>query len=182
MDDDLAELTNLHDEFVTGFYERVEYQRRNQGELEQHVEARWHVGLLKQLEQAVWMPRAVGGEPGGGGKPKSRPPCDVEALTLLDDATERIGQAGQALVVPESCDIALHVRRLRKMRRSVRLFLGYEARMMVINDTVCGSCGGALTVARDASTSVRCIGTEDAPPCGNEYSRYTWISLLDGQG
>lgn len=169
-DDDTMDLLA---EFTEGFYERVEYQRRTKVdfELEQYVEARWQPGLLKQLEEASWHIPAVGTEGGTPNKAGSKPPCNLESLYLLQSCASTVRMVQQ---------VGEPTKRLKSLRRQARLFLGYDAPLMVIKDTVCHTCGGALTVARDASTSVRCIGTEEEEACGTEYPRYTWIALLDG--
>ncbi|QES45238.1 hypothetical protein DEJ49_33405 [Streptomyces venezuelae] len=71
---------------------------------------------------------------------------------------------------------------LRKRVRTARIILGYEAPQRLLETTVCGGCGGALIVAEDASTDVRCIGTPEAPGCGQMYRRWDWINLLEGEG
>ncbi|MFE0101181.1 hypothetical protein [Streptomyces sp. NPDC059009] len=71
---------------------------------------------------------------------------------------------------------------LRKRVRSARIILGYDAPQRMLKDSVCGDCGGALIVADDASSDVRCIGTPEAPSCGTKYFRWQWIELLEGEG
>lgn len=70
---------------------------------------------------------------------------------------------------------------LRKLVRSARIILGYDSPQRMLAQTVCGDCGGALIVADDATSDVRCIGTPDAAPCGNRYYRWDWINLLEGE-
>lgn len=62
--------------------------------------------------------------------------------------------------------------------KRARILLGYEARETTLADMVCGSCSGALVVAVDASTDVRCVGSPAAPSCGASYPRLQWIDLL----
>lgn len=70
-----------------------------------------------------------------------------------------------------------------KWIRAARLQLGHEVRQTTLRDTVCGECGGALAVAKDASTDVRCVGGPEAPPCGVVYGRGQWLELArSGQG
>lgn len=163
--------SDLLEEFTQGWNERIEFKVCVNGQYEMRVESRWQLGLLTQLEQVSWHIRAVGTEGGSPNKAGSRPPCNLESMYLYHQCVTTVDKV-EATGEP--------VKRLRKLRRQARLMLGYDAPLMVIADTVCGVCGGALTVARDASTSVRCIGTEDEEPCGNEYPQHTWISLLDG--
>lgn len=46
-------------------------------------------------------------------------------------------------------------------------------------DTVCGNCNGALAVAWDNSSEVKCIGSPAEPPCGTGYPMSEWISLYE---
>lgn len=71
---------------------------------------------------------------------------------------------------------------LRKAVRSARFILGYDVPYKMLAESLCGECGGALIVADDASSDVRCIGTPEAAPCGKKYYRWQWIELLDGEG
>ena len=59
-----------------------------------------------------------------------------------------------------------------------KVMLGYQRPYTMLATSVCGECGGALIVAVDASTDVRCIGTPDCVPCGMVYRQEDWISLL----
>jgi hypothetical protein len=49
----------------------------------------------------------------------------------------------------------------------------------MFGDTVCGNCGGGLSVAWDNSSDVRCVGTPSAPPCGETYPMDEWVSLYE---
>ncbi|MFH8405545.1 hypothetical protein ACH4FX_12330 [Streptomyces sp. NPDC018019] len=71
---------------------------------------------------------------------------------------------------------------LGRLVRGARITLGHDAPQRMLADTVCGECGGALVVADDASSDVRCIGTPEAPPCGTKYFRWQWVDLLEGEG
>jgi len=70
--------------------------------------------------------------------------------------------------------------------KSARLLLGYEVRSVMLADTVCGVCGGALSVPRDASGDVVCVGLpyddpqEAQQPCGAVYRRLDWPDLVEG--
>jgi ribosomal protein S27E len=103
-------------------------------------------------------------------------PRVVSALRALPDWCAMANESGYEQVV---CDVK---EILRKRVRSARIILGYDTRQSMLADVVCGDCGGALIVADDASTDVRCIGTPDAAPCGNRYFRWDWINLLEGEG
>ncbi|MEV5595997.1 hypothetical protein [Streptomyces sp. NPDC052496] len=71
---------------------------------------------------------------------------------------------------------------LHRRVRTARIILGYDVVHRMLAETVCGDCGGALSVADDASTDVRCIGTPETAPCGTRYYRWQWIDLLEGSG
>ncbi|MCX4912830.1 hypothetical protein [Streptomyces sp. NBC_00687] len=151
----------------------------------------------------------TGGDGASGDKPHSNPPGNQEALDLLmaikaDAAScfaalrehlypthpQRAVDTVTALrTLPDWCamaggaEVAGNVREvLRKHVRTARIVLGYDTRQHMLADTVCGDCGGALIVADDASTDVRCIGSPDTPPCGTRYYRWQWIDLLEGEG
>lgn len=70
--------------------------------------------------------------------------------------------------------------------KDARLLLGYEVRSVMLADTVCGTCGGALSVPRDASGDVVCVGKPYAdpelaePPCGAVYRCWDWPKLAEG--
>lgn len=44
---------------------------------------------------------------------------------------------------------------------------------------VCENCGGALSVAWDNSTDVRCAGSPETPPCGHTYPMSEWVQLYE---
>lgn len=89
-------------------------------------------------------------------------------------ASDGTVECGYALVCEVKDD-------LRKTVKSARIVLGYDAPQRMLADTVCGVCAGALIVADDASTDVRCIGTPEAAGCGTRYMRWDWINLLEGE-
>lgn len=154
----------------------------------------------------------AGGDGASGDKPHSKAPGNQEALDLLmsirTDAQmyysglhqllypthpeRRVSVVSALRTLPDWCAMAsesgheeavCYVKEvLRKRVRSARIILGYDTRQSMLADVVCGDCGGALIVADDASTDVRCIGSPDAPPCGNRYYRWDWIDLLEGEG
>lgn len=152
-----------------------------------------------------------GGGGAAGDKPHSNPPGNQEALELLHDvkrdAWDCYGALHYALypahelrrpslvnalrTLPdwsamaaesELYDLVCSVKEtLRKLVRSARIVLGYDTPQRMLADSVCGECGGALIVASDASTDVRCVGTPEAEPCGTIYRRWQWIELLEGE-
>lgn len=166
--------------------------------------------LIEQLQEAIAEPVSMtGGDGASGDKPHSNPPGNQEALDLLmaikADAASCFGALRQQLypahpqravdtvtalrTLPDWCamaggaEAAGNVREtLRKHVRTARIVLGYDTRQSMLADVVCGDCGGALIVADDASTDVRCIGSPDAAPCGTRYYRWQWIDLLEGEG
>lgn len=46
-------------------------------------------------------------------------------------------------------------------------------------DTVCGNCGGGLSVPWDNVGEVRCIGTPSSVPCGDTYPMSEWVTLYE---
>ncbi|MFJ4828417.1 hypothetical protein ACIP79_00525 [Streptomyces sp. NPDC088747] len=106
---------------------------------------------------------------------QGHPPV-VSALRALPDWCAMASEDGHGELV---CEVK---ERLRKRVRSARIVLGYDTPQRMLADSLCGECGGALIVADDASTDVRCIGTPDAAPCGTRYYRWQWIELLEGEG
>ena len=53
----------------------------------------------------------------------------------------------------------------------------------IFEGTVCGNCGGALSVpwSVDGDSEVRCIGTGVEPPCGETYPVSEWVRLAKGR-
>lgn len=49
----------------------------------------------------------------------------------------------------------------------------------MFGDTVCGNCGGGLSVAWDNSSDVRCVGTPATAPCGETYPMSEWVQLYE---
>ncbi|AZM51786.1 hypothetical protein DMA15_03640 [Streptomyces sp. WAC 01529] len=97
----------------------------------------------------------------------------LSALRAIPDWCAMAGEAGHD-------DLVYGIKEdLRKRVRTARIILGYDSPMAMLADVLCGDCGGALIVAGDASTDVRCIGTPEAAPCGTKYFRWDWIKLLE---
>lgn len=49
----------------------------------------------------------------------------------------------------------------------------------MLGETVCGNCGGGLSVAWDNSSDVRCVGSPSEPPCGETYPMSEWVTLYE---
>jgi hypothetical protein len=65
---------------------------------------------------------------------------------------------------------------LDKARRTLKLVTGDA----MFAETVCGNCGvGALAIAADNSSEVRCVGTPAEPPCGETYGMGDWVGLYE---
>lgn len=191
---------------------RKHYECTCHDDLEERVSTQWQRSLIDQLQEAVTEPVSIaGGDGASGDKPHSNPPGNQEALDWLYDvkskASECYSRLHEALypthrtravstltalrTLPDWCAIAADSElydpvcevkeTLRKLVRSARITLGYETPVSVF-EYQCGECGGALIAAADASTDVRCVGTDDAPSCGMKYFRYQWAELLEGEG
>lgn len=79
-------------------------------------------------------------------------------------------------------EIATVLQSLTQMVARCREMLGHDSRRVMLADVVCHECGGALSVAQDASTDVECVGKPDAEPCGNSYARLEWVRLMRQEG
>ena len=60
-----------------------------------------------------------------------------------------------------------------------RQALNHSVSDAMFADTVCGNCGGGLTVAWDNSSDVKCVGTPSAAPCGETYPMSEWLNLYE---
>lgn len=195
---------------VNGWPERIEYRVRIGDNVESRAKTIRHAALLVQLAEAAHS--KSGGNNGGSNPNKagSRPPLNTAPLDLIDTITEQAqyhyhelctqanGKAptlvrkrpvSQTLhnlaCVASTCDVSLRecARAAQMWVRKARVMLGYEKPQVLLRDTVCGTCGGALIVATDASTDVRCIGNSgDTHGCGQVYPRYSWLDLLEEGG
>ncbi|MFE6846551.1 hypothetical protein [Streptomyces sp. NPDC057686] len=171
--DAYAQLQQCLAEFHQGWNERREYKIRTSGGLEIRVEAIRHPSLIRQLNtfQGRVTARAERGAPNG---PGSRPPSSLDALELLHEINTAL-TAWQPVTVCESADpddTRACLRAFRDLRRRARWLLGYDPPTTLLDGHVCDHCGGALRVATDWSTDIRCAGHPDTPPCGTEYSRW----------
>ncbi|OII61192.1 hypothetical protein BJP40_06600 [Streptomyces sp. CC53] len=144
-------------------------------------------------------------------KPGSQPPGRTDGLTLLDEITGEVYywvdrvlmESGRDRTLglspmPALLDALVAETRLledthpalvadiadatRTWVRRARRLLGHDESYVMLEERVCGECGGALAVARDASTAVRCVGSPDGGGCGARYERDTWLGLLVGGG
>jgi hypothetical protein len=105
----------------------------------------------------------------------------VEMWRLSHNGVHPLRTLVESASQQEVSEIRDVVRGLRTMERKIRLFLGYDAQKRLLADTSCDKCGGALIVAEDASSDVRCIGTPSERSCGHVYPRWQWISLYEAQ-
>lgn len=204
--DDLERLHRSVDMLVNGWHERIEYRVRIGDAVEDRAKRIRHSALLVQLHE-LSLQRSSGSNNGGStNKPGSRPPLNMAPLDLIDTITEEAQQQyhdlctqvnGKAptlmrrrpvtqtlhnlVAVAMTCEVSLHecARVAQMWVRKSRVMLGYDQPQALLKDTVCGTCGGALVVATDASTDVRCIGNSgDAHGCGQVYPRWQWLQLL----
>ena len=193
-----------YEALVYGFRESVDFVRIVDGHREAHSVVRRYDGLIAQLmhQSTTPLPSRTGEGPGGG-KPGSRPPLNMvyrnmvdtiaeQAQTLWEDYTDPEvdprGDVGAILadlrawvidsVSTRENGAQIVARAFRRWVHDARVMLGYEGRRVTLADTVCGECGGTLVVAIDATSDVRCVGTDDAEPCGMVYGRLDWVSLL----
>lgn len=167
-------IADLARKLALGWTERVEYSVRFKVHntfcsgkgctcpevIEKRVNAITQEPLAVQLERAVSQGTGVADSNGGGKISKVDPelPGNFDAY-----------------------DLVVKIRRdLEALVRQARVTLGYEAPQRILADTVCGNCGGALRVASDAQSDVKCAGTESEPPCGTVYKRWEWMELLKG--
>jgi hypothetical protein len=185
---------------LTKVHERIEYRTAGG---EERIYNRVFPGLLAQLHHESTVPMAS--KPQGGGSPNpsvSRSPMNQTYADCIEQIEEEaVNEMGLwaepcqcAYNLPHLLADLLHMvesnatedlhscrrteQRARMWVRNARVLLGYETRKIALPDTVCGTCGGALIVAADASTDVQCIGTPTNPSCGMSYERLRWIDLL----
>lgn len=127
--------------------------------VEKRVARVWQTSLVSQLEVAISERTSMTG--GSGGRVRK---VDADMPGNFD-----------------AYDLIVKIRReLEALVRAARIALGYDAPMKTLADMACGNCGGVLRVASDASTDVRCAGTEENLPCGTVYRRHEWVQLLKG--
>lgn len=123
--------------------------------------------LLPELHRRITEP-APSNDPPSGGKPKSKPPLDINALDLFDRCESEL----TAEVFDPTHDCQLDA-----LIDEARQFLQLDAPVITFANTSCHVCGGALAARSDASTSVTCT-TEG---CDVAYTQEDWIELLYAQ-
>lgn len=128
--------------------------------------SRWQVAILVQLPEQLSAIKSGSDEPGGGGKPKSKPPMDLSDMDLYYECLAEFRRVSDDEEAP--------LGKLEKLRHRARLVLGYDVGMMSLPAMVCHVCGGPLIVARDAMSAVVC-----AENCGVSYPTNTWLDLLN---
>lgn len=165
-------------------------------------------GLIPQLQAAIGVKSSGNRQGGSSNKPGSRPLINMAALDLLDEIgvgaqtwhdrlydelydnhvvgnNRRINHV-LANIVP-MCERLQHVKPslthgvlkdANRWTKRARVLLGYDKPLVMLRDTVCGECGGALAVATDASTDVKCVGTPEDSPCGVIYPRFRWLEMV----
>jgi len=168
-----------------------------------------HKALLAQLAEASTQTTSRGvALAGNTNKPESHPPGNMAPLNLIDTIGEQARyQYCQLCMALRGTVPTTHVRLTQLLHnlvsvaqgardyppalheaavasgqwvRKARVMLGYDKPQTLLKDVVCGNCGGALTVAVDASTDVRCIGTPATSSCGQVYPQWQWLDLLRG--
>lgn len=81
-------------------------------------------------------------------------------------------------------EVAQVLQSVTQMVTRCREMLGHDSRRVMLANVVCHACGGALSVAQDASTDVECIGHPSTDPqaangpCGVSYARHDWLTLM----
>lgn len=113
-------------------------------------------------------------------------------ITVVDNSTrqDKRGPESKLQEIRVMCgssmlgdaELATVLQSLTAMVSRCREMLGHDARRVMLADMVCHECGGALSVAQDASTDVECVGTPDKEACGNSYARLEWIRLMRQEG
>lgn len=167
--------------------------------------------LLEQLRVEARQPFAskAGGPTNNPNKSKSRPPINHAMLDFIDSVHEQIERF---LIMHRETVVIVHnwtdptvFGKLRAVVASeylsdndvraihswateavlkARIMLGDEKPRVMLKDVSCHVCGGALSVAEDASTDVECVGIphtdpqEMQEPCGNRYPRHEWLDIL----
>jgi hypothetical protein len=81
----------------------------------------------------------------------------------------------------KDAEIAQVMQSLSAMVTRCREMLGHDSRRVMLANVVCHACGGALSVAQDASTDVECVGTPESGPCGVMYARTEWLRIMREQ-
>lgn len=151
-------------------------------------------------------PPSVGGS--NPNKSGSRPPGNIAPLILIDTISEEArhhyadlwsitkGTPPALSTVRKTVEVLRNLATLAEVShehpvvvhdvavaastwvRKAKIMLGYQRPQVMMESTTCHACGGALAVAADASTDVRCVGSPGVLACGQVYRRADWIGLL----
>lgn len=197
----LASIVGQH---VDGWRERVEYGVVINGRAEARAKTVKQDPLLAQLKAAVHAFRMrESSEIGPAAKIVSPHPGNLEASDLLHRIEDYAHTARKAMLsglgqkerrkhaLPTTLRSLVSLAAelgdedytsavtasLRAHARQARLILGYDRPMVMLEGCVCGDCGGALVVATDAQSDVRCIGKPEEPSCRRIYYRWQWMEL-----
>jgi hypothetical protein len=106
----------------------------------------------------------------------------------LDEIAVMCGSSVMTDCVMSDRQMAQAMKTVTSMVRRAREMLGHDKRRVMLANMVCHACGGALSVAPDASTDVECVGhpysdpQEAQGPCGVVYARHEWLSLMRQDG
>lgn len=204
-------LNSAYMALVKGWREPVAYSVVIDGDVEDRRRERHQDALITQLEFAVSEQRSKGGSGGGSSnKPATKPPGNPQFADYLDDMYEQAVTLYKCTAgIPDELQMAGDVRdTLRALFswcqgrsedyatqvksvethmcawvRRARLMLGYDVKEVMLADVSCHVCGGALVVAADASSDVRCVGLpfrddRAQEPCGHVYPRERWVDFL----
>jgi hypothetical protein len=94
-----------------------------------------------------------------------------------------IGLKGQATyMVNDGRDVRDLERATASWVRKAEAALKITVGQTMFEGMVCGNCSGALAIAADNSTEVRCIGSLADGSCGTTYGPSEWIELLKANG
>lgn len=128
-------------------------------------DGRWQLGLLEQLQRDLSAIKSSKGDGPSGSKPKSKPPLNLADMDFYYECCDEV----QRVSSDEDCPLG----KLDRLRSRARVMLGYDVGVMQLPSVSCPQCGGALEVARDASSAVVCVER-----CGIEYPTSSWLELL----
>ena len=95
--------------------------------------------------------------------------------TVFEGLTYQVQQFAEARPDLARDTLKLTDKWVRQARAALRVTVS-DAQF---GSTVCGNCGGGLSVAWDNSSDVRCVGTPETPPCGETYPMSEWVALYE---
>lgn len=106
-----------------------------------------------------------------------------DRLTAAAPIHEVIGglpyQAGEMLIDGHTDPVRDLVKATSKWVAQARRTLNMTVSDAMFEGVVCENCEGALAIAWDNSSDVRCVGTPTAPPCGHTYPMSEWMNLYE---